>query len=384
MPLEQVSNALVFYFLYIASKAGKTGLSPTVDVYRNSSKIVTAGNASEVGGGCYSYTLASGSNTVEGEYIAIAHTADSTVDQQDVAAIWCVGKAGIEDLDAAITTRLAPATPGRTLVVDAAGLADANVVKLGPTGAGTAQTARDVGATLGVAGAGLTALGDTRIANLDAAISTRSTYAGGAVASVTGAVGSVVGLTPANLDVAVSTRSTLTAADVWGYATRTLTSLSALVASIAAAVWAYVTRTLTQPAATVSAAVDAGTITIKRGDSLSASLTGLGNITTRSKLWFAVKRSYNDADTVAVVMIEETSGLLYLNSAPAVTAGNGDITIDDATAGDITIVLNEVETAKLTPVTGMVYDVQMLTATGVRTLCAGDAIVTADVVRATS
>lgn len=40
---------------------------------------------------------------------------------------------------------LAPATAGRTLVVDAAGLADANAVKLGPTGSGTAQTARDVG-----------------------------------------------------------------------------------------------------------------------------------------------------------------------------------------------------------------------------------------------
>jgi hypothetical protein len=39
---------------------------------------------------------------------------------------------------------------------------------------GTAQTARDLGATLGVAGAGLTALGDARIANLDAAISTRT------------------------------------------------------------------------------------------------------------------------------------------------------------------------------------------------------------------
>jgi len=42
-------------------------------------------------------------------------------------------------------------------------------------------------------GSGFTALGDTRLANLDAAISTRSTYAGGAVASVSGAVGSVTG-----------------------------------------------------------------------------------------------------------------------------------------------------------------------------------------------
>jgi hypothetical protein len=43
---------------------------------------------------------------------------------------------------------LKPATAGRTLVVDAAGLADANAVKLGPTGSGTAQTARDVGASV--------------------------------------------------------------------------------------------------------------------------------------------------------------------------------------------------------------------------------------------
>lgn len=50
---------------------------------------------------------------------------------------------------AAIYTRpttgyLAPTTLGRTLVVDAAGLADANVVKVGPTGSGTAQTAGDI------------------------------------------------------------------------------------------------------------------------------------------------------------------------------------------------------------------------------------------------
>ena len=41
---------------------------------------------------------------------------------------------------------LRPATAGRTLVVDASGLADANTVKVGPTGAGTAQTANDIGA----------------------------------------------------------------------------------------------------------------------------------------------------------------------------------------------------------------------------------------------
>lgn len=43
---------------------------------------------------------------------------------------------------------LRPATAARQLVVDASGLADANVVKLGPSGSGTAQTARDIGASV--------------------------------------------------------------------------------------------------------------------------------------------------------------------------------------------------------------------------------------------
>jgi hypothetical protein len=41
-----------------------------------------------------------------------------------------------------------PATLGRNPVVDASGLVDANAVKLGPTGSGTAQTARDIGASV--------------------------------------------------------------------------------------------------------------------------------------------------------------------------------------------------------------------------------------------
>lgn len=40
---------------------------------------------------------------------------------------------------------LAPATLGRVAVVDASGLIDSNAVKIGPTGAGTAQTAADAG-----------------------------------------------------------------------------------------------------------------------------------------------------------------------------------------------------------------------------------------------
>jgi hypothetical protein len=122
---------------------------------------------------------------------------------------------------------LKPATAGRTLVVDAAGLADANTVKLGPTGSGTAQTARDIGAsvllsagtgtgqldfTSGVVKANATqwlggtipAVNVTGVPLVDlkytlgtisagAAGSVRADAVTGAVGSVTGAVGSVTG-----------------------------------------------------------------------------------------------------------------------------------------------------------------------------------------------
>jgi hypothetical protein len=72
---------------------------------------------------------------------------------------------------------LQPATIGRTLVVDAAGLADANMVKLGPSGSGTAQTARDIGAALPAAAPG--ASGGLLIAGNNAA----TTFTAGLVIS---------------------------------------------------------------------------------------------------------------------------------------------------------------------------------------------------------
>lgn len=75
----------------------------------------------------------------------------------DNITIQCVDAAGAEWCDQIINIQTAarhvddlafPATTGRSMVVDASGLVDANAVKLGPTGSGTAQTARDVGASV--------------------------------------------------------------------------------------------------------------------------------------------------------------------------------------------------------------------------------------------
>ena len=104
MSWEQISNAIDFYFFYVESKLGKTGLTVTVDVFRAGSLIVTGASAVEVGDGLYRYTLATGSVTVEGEYAAVAKTSTSSVDQQWIPALWIVGRGGIEHLDVNVGT----------------------------------------------------------------------------------------------------------------------------------------------------------------------------------------------------------------------------------------------------------------------------------------
>ena len=106
--LEQVSTSVKFVAFYTASKTGKTGLTVTVDLYDPSgSQIVTGGSATAIGGGLYAYTLST-NNSAEGEYAAIFKTTDSTVDSQHIPSLWVLGRAGVENLDATVSSRLAP------------------------------------------------------------------------------------------------------------------------------------------------------------------------------------------------------------------------------------------------------------------------------------
>jgi len=149
-------------------------------------------------------------------------------------------------------------------------------------------------------------------------------------------------------------------------------------------VWGYATRTLTQSAASVTSAVSGSTLTVLRGDTFTGAITGLGDISSRSKLWFTVKEDKDDADTAAIIQIDEANGLLYLNGASA-TAGNGSISVDDENAGDITITIKPAATDDLNVTSGLYYDIQVLTSGGVvSTLTSGTCNITADVTRAIS
>lgn len=122
--LTKKGVALTFYAFYVASKVGKTGLTVTVDVYEQTTgtPIVSGGSATEIGGGLYYYTLASGSVDASGAYIAVFKTADSSVDQQHIPALW-VTDTELLNLDAAVSSRLPTASytaaPAAGTVADA-------------------------------------------------------------------------------------------------------------------------------------------------------------------------------------------------------------------------------------------------------------------------
>lgn len=170
-------------------------------------------------------------------------------------------------------------------------------------------------------------------------------------------------------------------AAVWAYSTRTLTSLSALVGSIAAAVWAYASRTLTQSAASVAATVSGDSISVLRGDYWSIALTDIGDISSRTKLYFTVKEHLYDTDAQALIQIEETDGLLYSNGAAAGSASNGSLTVTDESDGDLTIVVKAAETDDYAP--GVYkYDLQYQTVNGPTTpITTGTFTITADITR---
>lgn len=158
------------------------------------------------------------------------------------------------------------------------------------------------------------------------------------------------------------------------------------IGSIVVDVWGYATRTLTMTAAEVAEAISGSTLTIRRGDTYELSLTDLGSIASWDKLWFTIKTKRSDQDSKALILIEEDDavGLIYSNGAAVLDAnkGNGDIAVDDEDDGDISIVIDEIETKKLAPQNNIYYDVQWRSAGGdVHTLTYGTCHIVADVTR---
>jgi hypothetical protein len=166
------------------------------------------------------------------------------------------------------------------------------------------------------------------------------------------------------------------------YATRWFenTDLETLINAIKAK-----TDLLDASAITYVTAIEGTTITIIRGDTFSVSLTDTGDLTDYVSIDFTVKSDKLQTDDEATIRIRKNAtgigdGLLRLNGA-APTTETGSITIDDEAAGDIRITLDETATDDLS--TGSYsYDIQLITATTVKTLTYGKLTVISDVTRA--
>ena len=122
-------------------------------------------------------------------------------------------------------------------------------------------------------------------------------------------------------------------------------------------------------------------LTIYRGDTWSQQISGMGDLTGRTDIWFGFKVDPSDTDAESIVLISETIGLERINGAAALIPGNGSITVVGAdTAGVIQVDLDEVETAKLVP-DKRFWDAQQLNAGVVTTPKAGRITISADIVR---
>lgn len=149
-----------------------------------------------------------------------------------------------------------------------------------------------------------------------------------------------------------------------------------------AEIWAYATRTLTQTAAQVVAAVAGSSLSVVKHVDFSASLTGLTISALWTKIWFTIKSDKSADDDEAKIQIAEsnpaagTDGVLYFNAAAATVAqqAQGWLTVNQG-AGTIGIDIDDDLTADL-EAGRYSYDVKLLTASGTQLLTSGTVNVT--------
>lgn len=297
-----------------------------------------------------------------------------------------------EDLrDALISSRLAPTTAGRTLNVGADGIAEANVkqwhevaplalssslvrVLIGEGVHGSTSATLTLGRlTLSASTMGGKALVIQAINTGGKAIEING---GWKAIEVTGDVEGLPGLS------AQEVRDAMMLAPSAG--TPAAGSIDDHLDDMPADVWSYVTRTLTQSSTSTTDSTAAGSISRRRGDSWSISLT-VGAITGYTSLWFTVKADRDVADSAAIFQIKLNSpsasdGLLYVNGTDATDGTKGSITVSNAATGAIVIALDESITDDL-PTGAWYYDVQALISGAVSTPDSGTFTVTADVTR---
>jgi len=156
------------------------------------------------------------------------------------------------------------------------------------------------------------------------------------------------------------------------------TTIPAEIEDVDEDVWTYSSRTLTQSATSITSAVSGDSITDIRGNSWSIDVEDL--TLDNNLIQFSIKYLKSEEDSKAILMIDTTTGLLYLNGA-AGTAGDGSLSYVGTT---LTITVKASATAQL-PCGNYYYGIQSISAANtVAESYGGLFVITEDVVRATS
>lgn len=162
-------------------------------------------------------------------------------------------------------------TPNRftTLVIDTAGLADANAVKVGPTGAGTAQTARDLGTSVLIS----SGTGTGQLSVTSGVIAANATqFAGQTITAAAGVTIPASIASPTNITAGtITTATNLTNAPTAGDFTAVMKT------SIGTAVAASAVASVTGAVGSVTGAV--GSVTGNVGGTVASVVGAVGSVT---------------------------------------------------------------------------------------------------------
>lgn len=134
------------------------------------------------------------------------------------------------------------------------------------------------------------------------------------------------------------------------------------IAGIAAAVWSFATRRLTEPVAGGDQGSNSGALTRYRGTTWTIDLSGLGDITDRTALYFTVRRDRAAADADSLIQIEETAGLLVASGAEA-DPDDGAIEVLDEEHGNVRIRVSAAVTREFSESTNW-YDIKRINQAG--------------------
>jgi len=327
--LEVATRTINFYFHFTASKAGKTGIAGTTvfNVVRISDgsvvvdgTAVTEVNATKLPGiykGSYATTAG-----VDSDFVAMAHTTDTTVDQYDVPSLQQVGKPWVENA----ANALKPTTAGHTLDVAVTGEAGVDWSNIrSPTTtqnlSGTTVKAVTDAVTAGtvsdktgysLSSAGIQAIWDRLVSAL----------------TTPGSIGAWI---LAALDVTVSSRAE--PGDAMTLEDGSITADTIADGAITAA------KVSIGAAEAIGNIVDGVDVTVIRRDSWAFTIA-VGDLSGFDGLYVTVNDPESAENPIAQWFIDlvgsDPDGLLYIDREVA-TSSDGSITVNDVPTGNITV-----------------------------------------------